>query len=132
MRNIMYLSFCMLLLLFACASEESASTDASNNAIKATESTTVPAKANERSQQQPNKSNNNKAAEKPNTFNAGQANRLGAQYGKRYCKCIGDGGKKKACEESVIKGMQNMKKALDPRIYKALERAYEGGKSACK
>lgn len=128
----MYLSFCVMLLLFACASEESANTDANNNAIKAKESTNAPAKANKILQQQPNKSDNNKPEKKKNTFNAGQANRLGMQYGKRYCKCMGDGGKKKDCEESATKGMQNMKKALDPRIYKALENAFEGGKSACK
>ena len=65
------------------------------------------------------------------TFNAGKANKLGTQFGKRYCKCMKDGGKTAKCEETILKSMNNMENAIDPRIFKALKRAYDSGKSNC-
>lgn len=130
MRNVMYLSLCIMLCLFACASEDSANTGGANT--NAVQNTNTPNKTVPAAQQGSAPKQNQKGDAPRSNFNAGQANRLGMQYGKRYCKCINEGKTKQVCSESIVKGMANMKKALDSRIYKSLEKAYNGSKSVCE
>ncbi len=66
------------------------------------------------------------------TFNAGRANKLGAQNGKKFCECK----KKKAterkkCQEDILKRKDVLEKSIDPRIFKYYQMSFEQEKAKC-
>ncbi len=133
MKKNLYLTLLFCLSFLACQSDSSTE----QNQVQATQPTQKIENTTSTTEVTTTNSTNTKTGtitkEKPkSTFNAGKANKLGLQFGKRYCKCMNDGGQSAKCEETILKSMKNMEKAIDPRIMKALQRAYDTGKANCK